>query len=100
MAEGGAERPFPSNEGFLFAQHRIEPPAPSCCFQSRTSRHTTLTPELPPIGTTIVYRGRAYRFCGVTPASIQPVTAVLRDLRTGAWTQVPVARLAIGPTPQ
>jgi len=25
--------------------------------------------------------------------SIQPTTAVLRDLRTGAWTQVPVARL-------
>ncbi|MGE5273431.1 MAG: hypothetical protein ACM3QU_06605 [Verrucomicrobiota bacterium] len=57
------------------------------------------TPELPPIGTTIVYRGRAYRFCGVTPASIQPVTAVLRDLRTGAWTQVPVARLTTGPRP-
>jgi len=29
----------------------------------------------------------------VTPASIQPITAVLRDLRTGAWTQVPVAQL-------
>jgi len=29
----------------------------------------------------------------VTPVSIQPTTAVLRDLRTGAWTQVPVARL-------
>ena len=56
--------------------------------------HTT--PELPPIGTTIVYLGRAYRFCGVTPVSIQPTTAVLRDLRTGAWTQVPAARLTTG----
>ena len=69
--------------------------------QSRTTTAPdTLTSELPPIGTTVVYRGRAYRFCGVTPVSVQPVTAVLRDLRTGAWTQVPVARLAIGPTPR
>jgi hypothetical protein len=56
-----------------------------------------LTPELPPIGTTVVYRGRAYRFCGVTPVSIQPTTAVLRDLRTGAWTQVPAVQLAAKP---
>jgi len=56
-----------------------------------------LTPELPPIGTTVVYNGRAYRFCGVTPVSIQPPAAVLQDLRTGAWTQVPVARLAARP---
>jgi hypothetical protein len=57
-----------------------------------------LTPQLPPIGTTIVYLGRAYRFCGVTPASIEPVTALLQDRRTGEWTQVPVAQLTTKPT--
>lgn len=62
-----------------------------------TSAPPRMTPELPPIGTTIVYQGRPYRFCGVTPASIQPTTAVLRDLRTGAWTQVPVAELMARP---
>jgi hypothetical protein len=56
-----------------------------------------LTPELPPIGTTVVYKGRAYRFCGITPTSIQPAAAVLQDLRTGAWTHVPVAELAARP---
>jgi len=53
-----------------------------------------LTLSLPPIGTTILYRGRAYRYCGITPASVQPVAALLRDLRTGAWKQVPASEVA------
>jgi hypothetical protein len=57
-----------------------------------------LIPQLPPIGTTIIHLGRAYRFCGVTPASIEPVTALLQDLRTGEWTQVSVAELLTRPT--
>ena len=38
---------------------------------------------LPPIGATIIYNGGAYRFCGTTPASVQPTRALLQDLRTG-----------------
>jgi hypothetical protein len=45
------------------------------------------------IGTTVIYKGRAYRFCGTTPASIQPVMALLEDLRTGAWSEVPAVHL-------
>jgi hypothetical protein len=77
--------------------HRIEARSPSCRSEPPNHHAPKLTPELPPIGTTVIYRGRAYRFCGVTPASIQPITAVLRDLRTGAWTQVPVAQLTARP---
>jgi hypothetical protein len=48
---------------------------------------------LPPIGTTVVYEGQAYRYCGITPASVQPTMAVLQDLRTGAWSQIPATDL-------
>jgi hypothetical protein len=51
--------------------------------------------SLPPIGTTVLYEGRAYRFHGITPASIEPVTAMLEDLATGSWRQVPAARLTL-----
>jgi hypothetical protein len=51
-------------------------------------------PRLPPIGSIVLYEGRAYRFCGITPASIQPVAALLEDLRTGAWRQVPVKEIS------
>jgi len=54
-----------------------------------------LTLPLPPIGTTILYEGRAYRYCGITPASVQPLAAILRDLQTGAWLQVPAFRLSV-----
>jgi hypothetical protein len=73
-------------------------PVPLSVIERSNPQHPhDLTSELPPIGTTIVYKGHAYRFCGVTPASIQPTAAVLQDLRTGAWTQVPVALLAARP---
>jgi hypothetical protein len=48
---------------------------------------------LPPIGTTILYNGRAYRFCGTTPASIQPVRALLQDHQTGSWSEVTAVQL-------
>jgi hypothetical protein len=50
------------------------------------------------IGTIVIYKGRAYRFCGITPVSIQPTNALLEDLRTGAWSEVPAAQLRT-PTP-
>jgi hypothetical protein len=50
------------------------------------------------IGTMIIYKGRAYRFCGITPVSIEPTNALLKDLRTGAWSEVPAAQLR-APTP-
>jgi hypothetical protein len=49
---------------------------------------------LPPIGTTIVFAGRIYRFCGTTPASVQPPVALLQDLSTGTWTEVPASYFA------
>jgi hypothetical protein len=51
-----------------------------------------VTPSLP-IGTIVIYNGYAYRFCGITPASIQPTMALLEDLRTGARSDVPVVQL-------
>jgi len=45
------------------------------------------------IGTIVIYKGRAYRFCGITPASIQPAMALLEDLRIGAWCEVPAVQL-------
>jgi hypothetical protein len=51
-----------------------------------------VTPSLP-IGTIVIYNGYAYRFCGITPASIQPTMAVLEDPRTGARSDVPVVQL-------
>jgi hypothetical protein len=72
-------------------------PAGRCLSRATEQLSHRLTPELPPIGTTLVYLGRVYRFCGVTPASIQPVAALLQDLQTGEWTQVPVAQLLTRP---
>lgn len=46
-----------------------------------------------PIGTIVLHNGRAYRFCGITPASIQPTMASLEDLRTGALSDVPADQL-------
>jgi hypothetical protein len=51
-----------------------------------------VTPLLP-IGTIVIYNGHAYRFCGITPASIQPTMALLEDLRTHARSDVPVDEL-------
>jgi hypothetical protein len=45
------------------------------------------------IGTTVIYKGRAYRFCGITPVSIQPASALLEDLRTGEYVEVPAIEL-------
>ena len=58
-----------------------------------------MTPLLP-IGTIVIYNGHAYRFCGITPASIQPTMASLEDLRTGALSDVPVNELDPGTIPQ
>ena len=41
-----------------------------------------------PISTVVIYNGHAYRFCGITPASIQPTMALLEDLRTHARSDV------------
>jgi hypothetical protein len=51
-------------------------------------------PSLPPLGAPILYHGRRYSFHGVTPASIEPVMAILQDTRTGGWLQIPAAELA------
>ena len=51
-----------------------------------------LPPSLP-LGTIVILKGRAYRFCGVTPASIQPTMALLKDLRTGSLSEVPVTEI-------
>ncbi len=51
-----------------------------------------MTPSLP-IGTIVIHEGCAYRFCGITPASIQPTMASLKHLRTGYLTEVPVVQL-------
>jgi hypothetical protein len=45
------------------------------------------------IGTIVIYRGRGYRFCGTTPASVRPPLACLQDLRTQVWVEVPLAEL-------
>jgi hypothetical protein len=54
---------------------------------------------LPPIGATIIYNGGAHRFCGTTPTSVQPTMALLQDLRTGVWSEVPAIELAATPRP-
>ena len=54
-----------------------------------------MTHSLPlPLGTIVIHNGYAYRFCGITPTSIQPTMASLEDLRTGARSDVPVVQLA------
>ena len=52
---------------------------------------------LPTIGATIIYNGCASRFCGTTPASIQPTMALLQDRRTGVWSEIPAIELSTGP---
>jgi hypothetical protein len=52
---------------------------------------------LPPIGTIILYKGRAYRFCGITPASVQPARALLQDRQTGSWSEVTAVALTANP---
>jgi hypothetical protein len=54
---------------------------------------------LPTIGATILYNGGAHRFCGTTPTSVQPTMALLQDLRTGVWSEVPAIELATRPGP-
>ena len=44
----------------------------------------------------LIDNGHAYRFCGITPASVQPTMASLEDLRTGARNDVPVGQLDCG----
>jgi hypothetical protein len=55
-----------------------------------------VTPSLP-IGTIVIFNGRAYRFCGITPASVQPTMASLEDLRTGARSDVLLEQLSCSP---
>lgn len=52
---------------------------------------------LPAIGATIIYNGCAYRFCGTTPTSVQPTMALLQDLRTGVWSEIPAIELSARP---
>jgi hypothetical protein len=52
-----------------------------------------MSPLSLPLGTVVVHQRRAYRFCGVTPASIQPTMALLKDLRTGFLTEVPLTEI-------
>jgi hypothetical protein len=61
-----------------------------------------VTLSLPlPLGTIVIHNGYAYRFCGITPASVQPTMASLEDLRTGARNDVPVGQLDCStPSPQ
>jgi hypothetical protein len=47
-----------------------------------------------PIGTTVIFKGRLYRFSGITPVSVQPTRALLEDLRTGALIEVPASQLS------
>jgi hypothetical protein len=51
-----------------------------------------LPPSLP-LGTIIIHKSRAYRFCGITPASIQPTMALLKDIHTGFLSEVPFAEI-------
>jgi hypothetical protein len=63
--------------------HQLKPKLPS----------TPMPNSLPPIGTTVLYKGRACRFRGLTPVSIQPARALLEDLRTSAWYEVASAEI-------
>jgi hypothetical protein len=45
------------------------------------------------IGNLVTYKGRVYRFRGITPVSVQPARALLEDLRTGAFIEVPTTQL-------
>jgi hypothetical protein len=49
---------------------------------------------LPTIGATIIYNRGVHRFCGTTPTSVQPTMALLQDLRTGVWSEVPATELS------
>jgi hypothetical protein len=45
------------------------------------------------IGRLVTYEGRVYRFSGITPVSVQPTRALLEDLRTGAFIEVPASQV-------
>src|SRR5262245_13445266 len=69
----GGRRPGSLERGVLAVAAQDRAPSSLWTVEShRNHVHPHVTPELPPIGTTIVYEGRAYRFCGVTPVIIQP----------------------------
>ena len=53
----------------------------------------SMSPPSLPLGTIVIHKSRAYRFCGVTPASIQPTMALLKDLHTGFLTEVPFTEI-------
>ena len=52
-----------------------------------------MSPPSLPLGTIVIHKSRAYRFCGVTPVSIQPTMALLKDLHTGFLTEVPFTEI-------